>query len=633
MTFTSLAGRNIRRRFRTYLSYILSQTFSVMVFYVFMAIYYNRQFFQLSQDSVKVMVLFRSSAIVVALFSIMFVWYSNGFFVRSRTKELGTYALLGMERQQIAWLLFLENVTLGLLSLLAGIGLGSLFSQLCSVLLMRMTRGTGSVSFTLAPEAVILTVVLFAGLVLITSLHTSSLVYRLRLIDLFQASHQGERTPKASVAAAVLSVLFIAVSYTLADIAGSGLVVVAAIPILLLTISGTYMLFSSVIPAIVRSIRRNRSVYYRGTRMLSMSQLLYRIRGNVSTLATIAVLTAVTITACGTAFTLYLGSHAWASAAAPFSFSYVQQTPELDTRVQQVMDQHPELSAKSVMSVPYLWVNVEYDHQNTTSVMIRPTLSDRVAAIAKSQYDAAAQMQGRAPSPAIERGRCVMVTRQPLRNYNYDALNIHLAGSTLKPLKRTLLPVVGQSQAGSMMVVSDATYAELLWTNVGEQQTVQGYMVSHPEQAQAVSVSLEEIIPEKAHFSSYVRFSDAWFGKFGIVAFIGLFLGLVFVFATGSIISYKQLMEAQEERSRYAVLCDIGVSRSEVWQIVARQMAVVFGLPLLVGICHSTAALLALRNLLGMNILPYCTLVVAVYVALYGAYYAFTVRGYVSTVM
>jgi putative ABC transport system permease protein len=62
-------------------------------------------------------------------------------------------------------------------------------------------------------------------------------------------------------------------------------------------------------------------------------------------------------------------------------------------------------------------------------------------------------------------------------------------------------------------------------------------------------------------------------------------------------------------------------------------MAVVFGLPLLVGICHSTAALLALRNVLGMNILPYCALVVAIYVVLYGVYYAFTVRGYVSTVM
>jgi len=612
-------------------SYLLSQTFSIMVFYVFMAIYYNRQFFQLSQDSIKVMVLFRSSAIIVALFSIMFVWYSNGFFVRSRTKELGTYALLGMERRQIAWLLFLENITLGLLSLVAGIGLGSLFSQLCSVLLIRMTRGTASVSFTLAPEAVILTVVLFAGLILITSLHTSSLIYRLRLIDLFQASHQGERTPKASVATAVLSVLFIAAGYTLADVGGSGLVVVAAIPILLLTIMGTYMLFRSVIPAVVRRIRRNRSVYYRGTRMISTSQLLYRIRGNVSVLATIAVLTAVTITACGTAFTLYLGSTAVASAMAPFSFSYVQQTPELDTKVQQVLDQHSELHAKSVMSVRYLWVNVEYDHQSTSSVMIRPTLSDRVAVIAKSQYDAAAQVQGHASSQSIEEGRCVMVTQQVLRNY--DALDIHVAGSILKPLKRTVLPVVGQSQVGSMIVVPDAAYAELLRKNAGKQETVQGYMVSHPEQAQAVSVLLEKMIPEKAHFSSYVQFSDMWFGQFGIIAFIGLFLGLVFVFATGSIISYKQLMEAQEERSRYVVLRDIGVSRSEVRQIVARQMAVVFGLPLLVGICHSTAALLALRNLLGMNILPYCALVVAVYVVLYGVYYAFTVRGYVSTVM
>jgi putative ABC transport system permease protein len=602
----------------------------VMVFYVFMAIYYNRQFFQLSQDSIKVMVLFRSSAIVVALFSIMFVWYSNGFFVRSRTKELATYALLGMERRQIALLLFLENLALGLLSLAAGIGLGGLFSQLCSALLIRMARGTASVSFAIAPHAVLLTVVLFAGLVLVTSLHTSSLIYRFRLIELFQAGHEGERTPRASVLPAILSVLFIAAGYVLADAAGSRLVAMAAIPILLLTVSGTYMLFRSVIPALVRGVRRNRMVYYQGTRMISTSQLLYRIRGNVTTLATIAVLTAVTITACGTAFTFYLGSAKVAGAQAPFSFSYVQQAPGLDAQVQQVLDGHPELEAGPVVSVQYLWVPVTYDRASTSSATTRRTLGDRAAVISKSGYDLAAQAQGRSASPVIDRGQCVVVTQQSLTHFVLP--DIRVAGSVLKSLDRTVVPVVAQNQAGTMIVVADTTYAELVRRDAGKSQTVRGYMVAHPQITQAVAGELGRIIPDAAHLSSYVEVNDRWFGQFGVIAFIGLFLGLVFVFATGSIISYKQLMEAQEERARYAVLRDIGVSRGEVWQVVARQMAVVFGLPLLVGICHSAAALLALRNLIGMNILPYCALVVAVYVALYGVYYAFTVHGYVSTV-
>ena len=631
MTFSKLAWRNIRRHSQTYLSYLLSQTFSVMVFYVFMAIYYNRQFFQLSQDSIKVMVLFRSSAVVVALFSIMFVWYSNGFFVRNRTKELATYALLGMERRQIALLLFLENLSLGTCSLAAGIGLGGLFSRLCSALLIHMARGTATVSFSIAPRAVALTALLFAGLILVTSLHTSSLIYRLRLIELFQAGHEGERAPRASILPAVLSVLFIAAGYALADAAGSSLVVVAALPILLLTISGTYMLFRSVIPALVRGVRHNHAVYYRGTRMISTSQLLYRIRGNVTTLATIAVLTAVTITACGTAFTFYLGSRTVAGAIAPLSFSYVQQTPGLDARVQQILDQHEELQAGPVVSVQYLWVPVSYDDASTSSVGIHPARSNRLAAIARSQYDAAAQAEGRAVSPVIGPEECMMVTQQPLRHYG--SVGVHVAGSVLRSLDQAAVPVVGQNQAGSMMIVADTTYAELLRRDAGQLQTVRGYMVVQPQSAQAASNELASVIPDAAHFSSFTEISDMWFGEFGIIAFIGLFLGLVFVFATGSIISYKQLTEAHEERSRYAVLRDIGVSRGEVGQIVARQMAVIFGLPLLVGICHSAAALLALRNLLGMNILPYCALVVAVYVALYGVYYGVTVRGYVSTVV
>lgn len=631
MTFSKLAWRNFCNHFGTYLSYLLSQTFSVMVFYVFMAIYENRQFFQLSQQSAKVMVAFQTSAIVVALFSVAFVWYSNGFFVRSRTKELGTYALLGMERRQIAWLLFLENGAMGLLSLVGGIALGNLLSQLCAQLLIRMVRSTVSVSFALAPEAIVWTVALFTGFLLITSLHTSSLIYRLKLIDLFQAGHQGERVPRASILSAALGILFIAAGYTMADARGSVLVVVAAIPILLLTITGTYLVFRSVVPAIVRAVRHDRRVYYRGTRMISTSQLLYRIRGNVSTLATIAVLTAVTVTATGTAFTFYLGGKDVARALSPFSFSYVQQGQELDTKVQSIIDRHPELHATPAMSVSYLWVPVSYDRTAPSVGLLQPVLGDSVAAIAKSAYDVAAQMQGHAVSPAIGDGQCIMVTFQTLRDYN--SLDIHVAGSVLGPLKQTVLPVVGQQQARSMMVVSDATYAELLRKGIGRRENVQGYMVTHPEATQAVAEVLAKAVPSSAEFTSYAAFSDMWFGQFGIVAFIGLFLGLVFIFATGSIISYKQLMEAREERGRYTVLRDIGVNGREIRGIVARQMAVVFGLPLLVGIAHSAAALFALRNLLGMDILPYCALVGAVYAALYGIYYGTTVHGYVRTVI
>ncbi len=630
MTFSKLAWRNFRNHFGTYLSYLLSQAFSVMVFYVFMAIYENRQFFQLSQQDTKVMAAFQTSAVVVALFSIVFVWYSNGFFVRSRTKELGTYALLGMERQQIAWLLFLENGAMGLLSLVLGIALGSLFSQLCARLLIQMVHSTASVSFAPVPQAITWTIALFAGLLLVTSLHTSSLVYRLQLIDLFQAGHQGERVPGASVWSAVLGILFIAAGYVMADAAGSMLVVVAALPILLLTITGTYLVFRSVIPAVIRAVRHDRRLYYRGTRMISTSQLLYRIRGNVSTLATIAVLTAVTVTASGTTFTFYLGGHDVAGAMSPFSFSYIQQDRELDTKVQSIIDQHPELHAAPVMSVPYLQVPISCDRKASSVGLLRTSLGDSAAVIARSEYDAAARAQGHALSPVIEDGQCAVVTSQTVRNDDY--LSIRVAGSVLEPLKQTVLPVVGQQQARSMLVVSDAVYAELMRKNAGSRETVQGYMVTRPETTQAVAEALEKAIPSSACFTSYVTFSDMWFGEFGIIAFIGLFLGLVFVFATGSIISFKQLMEAREERERYTVLRDIGVSRREVWEVVARQMAVIFGLPLLVGIAHSTAALFALRNLLGMNILPYCALVVAVYVALYSVYYVVTVRGYVGTV-
>ena len=639
MNFFSLALRNVRGNFRNYFTYLLSTTVAVMIFYVFYTIAYNKQFVELSKDIGKLSLAFTSSAMIVALFAVMFIWYSNNFFVRTRKKEIATYSLLGMTKRQIARMIFYENLSLGLLSLAVGIGLGILFAKLFAMLLIFMMGAQAQVEFAIVPQAIKTTTSVFLILFLLNSLQGYTIIYRFKLVQLLQAEKEGEKIPKASLPAALLALLLIGAGYYMAWFRGFAIASLA-IPILVLVIAGTYILFNSAVVFLIRLLRQRKGAYYRGVNLVSTSQLFFRIKGNARMLATIAILSAVTLTAVGTSFTLFAGNAAIMRLNFPYSMLY-PDTLLLDKQIPAFLKLHPEAGVQSVDHLQLLPASVEAAPPGKKKYAVNAYI------ISQSQYRNVVSHQGLDRLQTIPDERSCLVTGATQRIITQGSipgmessnhrLSINAGDQTWnyvmvgKPVRDFLNMPFSRPFC---IVVTDASFAQMVSRSKVEPVKLTGYMLSHPEATQGLYSALKGFdIPNDQFPSSYYEAMLVSRGLFGVLAYIGMFLGLLFFLATGSIIYFKQLIEANDDSRRFAVLRHIGLSQAEIRQAVSKQLAVVFGMPLVIGITHSFFALAVLKQLLFMNIFPYTSVVTGVYILLYLGYYVLTVNSYTKVIM
>ena len=298
MTLSSIALRNIQRNFKDYFVYFASMIFSIVIYFTFKALQYNSQMEKAAEASKKISGAFQVSSVMLIIFVAVFIIYSNGFFTRKHKKEIGLYSLLGIRKRQIGKMLFYENMLMGLMSLIIGIAIGSVLSKLFLELLVSMMGLNLNVHFEVPMAAIINTAIIFFVIIFYTSLQGYRLIYRFKLIELFRAEREGEAMPKGSVIMALISVFLIGSGYFLALMFMKAVMyanfMAVALYIFLATVLGTYLLFMFFTVFVLKRARNNKSSFYNGMNMITTSQLLYRIKGNAKSLATISILSAVT---------------------------------------------------------------------------------------------------------------------------------------------------------------------------------------------------------------------------------------------------------------------------------------------------------------------------------------------------
>jgi putative ABC transport system permease protein len=488
VSFFSLALKNIKKRFGSYITYLLCTTFSVTIFYIFSAIYYNKEFVALSEESLKLNTAFKTSAVVVAIFSAVFIWYSGSFFIKQRKKEIAIYSLAGMKKRQIARMLFYESIIMGILALLCGIFLGTMFSKLSIMALVNIMKDTVNVTFSIEMNAVIVTAAVFLILFLVNALHGYSLIYRFKLINLINAAKQGEKPPRASYILAFISVGLIAGGYVLStgDF-GPGLIGNALI-ILGLVVVGTYILFNSFIVILIKLVKKDRKFYLNGTNLISISQLLYRIKGNAWSLATIAVLSAVAITAVGTTYSLYKDTLKMADSYAPFHIFHIASDRDLNSRVEDAIKRHSEVSLKSIDEINLLSVKTNVGGDNTDTYMM-----------SQSQYNSAVTHQGTGPLVELKDDECYFV------EYDYGDIKVDTlkgkmvsadAGSnsgSFRTTSSTTRRVINIIMRRSIIVVNDNVFNNYVGEKP-ESTVIRGYMINNVYESRALTEELHKLL-------------------------------------------------------------------------------------------------------------------------------------------
>lgn len=608
----------------------------MVIYYTFVSLQYNEKI----QDSIALSdtmsFLFLASSFLLILFVAIFILYSNTFFTRKRKKEIGLYSILGLRKKTIARMLFYENLIMGLLALFIGIIIGTLLSKLFAMMLIRLMGSTAAIDFDISILAIIQTIVVFLIIILMTSIQGYRLIYRYKLIELFQADKQGEIAPKTSLPLAIIGVVLLAVGYWLIvrpfpdELDGAYLVKNFGTALVAIVI-GTLLFFQSVMVYLLKLTKKNKSRYYRGTKLIETSQILYRIRGNARTFTIIALLSAATISFFGATYSGYYGNEKNAEVMVPFSYSHLSKGESFDDEVLKIIEADENHPIIAKLKIPVIESNgklsfpLDYE---INPIKIIPEKALNKALIGLNRDEEGVSLSGNQ----------VAVIKPRLTEYSEadiigGDINVELPASHSKLTITTLLEgsILPFDYPDFFIVVSDEMFTE--FAKVKDTLIYNVYEVADEIHAEETAEEVNALIDRdfQVNSSFYIEYKEGKEGN-AITLFIFGFLGLVFLAATGSIIYFKQLTEATESKGNYEILRKIGVSKKDIRKSIKKQTFIVFGLPLLVGIIHSSVLLIFISNfissLIGASIMIPILTAMAAFVVIYAGYYVMTVNTY-----
>ena len=245
--YPRLAASNIRKNMQVYLPYIITCILSIAMYYIMHSISANTDIVNMGNTGVFLLKILEWGRYIIAIFGVIFLFYTNSFLMKRRKQEIGLFHVLGMEKRHILMVIAFETLYIAGISLAAGILIGILFEKLAYLVLLKLVDFDIVFGFHICKEAVVTTLILFTivfGLIYIKSMLS---VVCSKPIELLKGNAVGEREPKAKWALAVLGILCIGSGYYISITTQNPLQVLGLFSLaVLLVIVGTYLLFTAV---------------------------------------------------------------------------------------------------------------------------------------------------------------------------------------------------------------------------------------------------------------------------------------------------------------------------------------------------------------------------------------------------
>ncbi|QWI73057.1 ABC transporter permease (plasmid) [Bacillus mycoides] len=583
---------------------------------------------------------FQLSSVLLLLFVSIFIIYSNQFFIRKRKKEAGLYSLLGIPKLQLGKMLFFENLLIGTLALGLSIVIGSILSPIVLKGLILTIDLDIPTNFSISVKSIIHTCLVFLLLILYTSMRGYRFMYQLKLIELLQSEKKGELAPNSSKNKTLLAIFLIGSGYFLAVTIRNGFStyfppLIVAFYILLATVFGTYLFFSFAMVFLLQNAKNSKNKYYKGVNLITISQIFHRIQGHAKSLATIAILSAVTITAIGTTVSFYYNAAISSQKERPYSYSYVvPEDKRIDDKVQRAFASKKQTNP----IIDQIRINLAtiQGHFSGISVMLPSTFHilsqtdfNQISLMKKEPHTTKLSLQ---PNEAVildpyfsnyKGGKITFSSKQN----SYTLSIIHSYSSKISNFDQLMDLVV---------VVPDSIYKDV--ESTADIQQIANINVKNQKRSEELTTQLQSIFTpsEQETFQDYYTNFKSNMTITGTLMFIGVFLGVIFLLATGAMIYFKQLAEAFQDQQTYVMLRKIGITEKEIKKGIQKQISIVFLAPLLFGILHSLFALQGFSYLFSSFLpsgilIPVCASIL-IYCIIYAGYYYFTVHSYYQVV-
>jgi len=641
MTFREIALRNIRRRARDYTAFLFAAAFSAMVLFVFVSLYYHPQFRELSSGSTRLTGLFMFSAVLVGVFTLLFVWYSGALFFSRRHREVGTYLLMGMRHSEVGRVLYTESLIIGAVANVLGVGAGLLLRRLFLLLLVRMVGLPMELQVQVTPLPFLVTGGAFIALFAVGGLAPVLRVYRADLVALFASQRKRDAKPRLALVQLILGVLLVGAGYygslrpSLVSIRVSTLQQIMGV-----TILGTFLGFGGGSYLLLQAIKRRAARRHNAERVAALGQLLFRIRKNAYFLALVAVLNAVAMTSVGIFITLRTERSLMLDSVAQsqhYDFSFLVESQEAFADILALASEAKpgQVQAAHLIEALVLDARITYG-----------TVGGIQSFVSESVYNELKEIRGLPDHEPLAPGEVLLAAQTGASPAAVLDRELVLDGEQLGLTITQFVPMNiswGRFPAYTA-VVSDTDFfglQERFVTGFGEATAAGGSSVEQigiidvadPEQALDLYLVLQQALPQEAEIAGFVPAFAIVNATTGILLFIGGFIGIMLILSNGSVIFFRQLMEATESVHRFRLLTQLGFSEREIRRTILRGQLTVFGWPYLVGFVHSLVALVLLSRLIKISTVGAHLVVSGIYAVVYVAYLLVNARTYERIVM
>ena len=629
---------------------------TVAMFYIVKSLSYNPGLKNMVGSN-TMMTMMSMCSVMIALFAIIFLFYTNSFLVKRRKKEFGVFNILGMEKSHIAKTMAWENFYVTLISIAGGLVIGIALDKAMFLLIAQVLNEEISLGFFISDKAIISTVVMFCIIFLLILLNSIRQIQTANPIELLTAGNAGEREPKTKWVLTILGLLSLGTGYYIALAIKNPLTaLVYFFFAVILVIIGTYMLFTAGSIALLKILRKNKKYYYKTKHFTSISGMIYRMKQNAVGLANICILSTAVLVMVSSTSSLMLGMQDVIATRYPDDFIvYSNETSE--ERAYESFDAIRELQEEQNLNVTsereyrYL-VFPAFISGDTFEVTRDANFSslgnlNNLIFVSLSDYN---RVMGTDKTLAEDE---ILVYSDRLQ-FDYPTLKIFDREYSVKEKIDEFIGnglIVAVAANTQFIVLPDGTDIEELYAlqketlsdGASEIQYYYGFNSDADEETQRAfyRTLLEDYVGHgyEGTIESKADSRSEFVGLYGGFFFIGIFLGILFIMATVLIIYYKQISEGYDDKQRYEIMQKVGMTHQEIKNSIHSQVLTVIFLPLIVAGIHIAVAfpiitkLLALLNLLNVQLFLTCTVVCyVVFAVMYLLIYLLTARTYYKIV-
>ena len=639
--YAKLALRNVKRSAKDYLIYFTTLMLTATLLCAFLSLGFSKDIIGMTENMSMLTTGIVAFSILVAFISSFVVRYAVRFMLGQRKKEFATYELLGMEVSSIQKLFLMENSCIGTVSLMLGIVLGSFLSGTLAMLVKSIFDTPHSYRVEFSLEAILLTVLLFILTYGVGLLRASKIIRQRKIIDLLYDERKNEEvTSKSNICLLiniVIAILEIAVGLLLLS---NGLKIqtntsmVFLLGGVALIIASIYEVYRNMPYLLFRGAQKRKNYIYHEERLFLIGQLNQRLNSAGKVMAVIAILLTFSLITMFAGLTMGAGYKVNMTAYYPYDFGVAIDAPLTKDSFDKVTS----------------FVNEKSSIQDSVTYYLYSTGEYKIEALSISDYNHLRSILGLSPKTLNDNEFFVhcdtWIYMDSIKSNLTDNPTIRLAGQELKAAAEPIFtePMEQYQMAGTkgyVLVIPDQVASLLPAPKI----RLAGKLADggYPELKNELRTFLDTNewkpefqagmeIPEKVTLGVTVK---AWgvansLTGYTAISFCGLYLSIVFIILSCTILAFEQLSRLESNRQHFWVISRLGVDRHSQKKLVFKELTCFFTLPLIIPMISLLAATIGVNKHLGgailqENLIPfYGGVTLLIFFFIYGLYFGAT---------